>query len=186
MNYFSNRITLIYNGERASRKSIVWKLPKGAQYKNLISVLTLLQDEGIIRGFSFTSSTPESGPISKVSKAKECFSQRSAVSKFVAKVQANANKFAKVSGVERSSPTQNSKERVYLNIFLKYDSVGKSVINSVYLVSTPGRRVYVSSNSLWQPQSTSGFFVLSTTSGILTDIEARRYNVGGEVLFGVT
>ncbi len=71
-------------------------------------------------------------------------------------------------------------------IYLKYDSIGKSVIRSVFLVSTSARRIHISASSLWQPQSTSGFFVLSTIYGILTDVEARRYNVGGEVLFGVT
>lgn len=56
----------------------------------------------------------------------------------------------------------------------------------MFRASTPGRRIYVSASSLWQPQSTSGFFVLSTVYGIFTDAEARRYNVGGELLFGVT
>lgn len=110
-------------------------------------MLTLLQDEGIIRGFSFTSSTPESGPNSTFPKSKE-FSQGCSVTKFAVKTQANANNLIKVPGVNCSSSTQNSKERIYLNIFLKYDAVGKNVVNSVYLISTPSRRVYVSSNSL--------------------------------------
>jgi ribosomal protein S8 len=45
--------------------------------------------------------------------------------------------------------------------------------------------VYISASSLWQTQSTTGFVALSTVYGIITDIEARRYNVGGEVLFGI-
>jgi ribosomal protein S8 len=44
----------------------------------------------------------------------------------------------------------------------------------------------MSSSAIWQPQTTTGFFILSTPIGICTDIEARRYNVGGEILFGVT
>lgn len=76
-------------------------------------------------------------------------------------------------------------KREYI-IYLKYDATGKSVLDSIFLVSKPSRRVYLSSAALWQPQTTTGFFVLSTTYGILTDSEARRYNVGGEVLFGVT
>jgi len=71
-------------------------------------------------------------------------------------------------------------------IYLKYDESGKSVIDSLFLVSKPSRRIYMSSSAIWQPQTTTGFFILSTPIGICTDIEARRYNVGGEILFGVT
>jgi len=71
-------------------------------------------------------------------------------------------------------------------VYLKYDAEGVSVIDTIFFVSTPSRRVYISAAALWQPQSTSGFFVLSTTHGIITNADARRLNVGGEVLFGVT
>ena len=71
-------------------------------------------------------------------------------------------------------------------VYLKYDAAGISVIDTIFFVSTPSRRVYISAAALWQPQSTAGFFVLSTTHGIITNAEARRLNVGGEVLFGVT
>jgi len=80
----------------------------------------------------------------------------------------------------------NSPEINEFTIYLKYDGAGKRVIRSIFNVSKPSRRVYVSSRSLWQPQSTSGFFVLATNYGILTDAQARRYNVGGCLLFGVT
>ena len=71
-------------------------------------------------------------------------------------------------------------------IFMKYDQTGNSVIRSIFSISKPSRKLYISSKALWQPQSTTGFFVLSTTYGIMTDTDARRYNVGGCILFGVT
>ena len=70
-------------------------------------------------------------------------------------------------------------------IYLKYDETGKSNLNTLYFVSKPGRRVHISSNALWQSRATAGFFVMSTIYGILTDVEARRFNVGGIVLFGI-
>ncbi len=84
--------------------------------------------------------------------------------------------------------TQVTKKNISkkLNIYLKYDVFGNKVINSIIRVSTPGRRVYLSASALWQPQSTTGLFILSTTQGLRTDTEARRYNLGGEVLFGIT
>jgi small subunit ribosomal protein S8 len=80
---------------------------------------------------------------------------------------------------------QDKKKRQVI-LYLKYDAVGKPLIDTLFIVSKPSRRVYISSVALWQPQTSTGFFVLSTSYGILTDNEARRYNVGGEVLFGVT
>lgn len=83
------------------------------------------------------------------------------------------------------TPRKNKKYSNYLEIYLKYDAHNNRVIRSITPVSTNGRRVYLSSESLWQPQSTTGIFVLSTPRGILSDAEARRLNVGGEVLFSV-
>ena len=80
----------------------------------------------------------------------------------------------------------NNKIKSSCIIYLKYDSNGVSVIDTVFLISKPSRRIYLSAAALWQPQSTVGFLVLSTTQGILTIGEARRLNVGGEVLFGIT
>jgi small subunit ribosomal protein S8 len=85
--------------------------------------------------------------------------------------------------IESNSITQIKSSCI---IYLKYDSAGVSVIDTVFLISKPSRRVYLSAAALWQPQSTVGFLVLSTTQGILTINEARRLNVGCEVLFGIT
>jgi len=70
-------------------------------------------------------------------------------------------------------------------IYLKYTQTGKGVVNSISIVSKPGRRVYLASKALWQPQTTIGIFIVSTTQGFRTDTEARRFNLGGEILFGV-
>jgi ribosomal protein S8 len=44
----------------------------------------------------------------------------------------------------------------------------------------------VSGQMQFLKQSTTGFFVLSTSYGIITEMDARRYNVGGCILFGIT
>lgn len=73
----------------------------------------------------------------------------------------------------------------YLQVFLKYGPQGEPAIRSIFRVSTPGRRFYSATRSLWQPKGTMGIFLLSTPRGLLTDRDARRHNVGGEVLFGI-
>jgi len=89
-------------------------------------------------------------------------------------------------GVIRSFSYDTIKLNVNIIIYLKYDQTGNSCIRSIFNVSKPSRILYIITKSLWQPQSTTGFYVLSTSYGILTDMDARRYNVGGCILFGIT
>ena len=68
-----------------------------------------------------------------------------------------------------------------LRIQLKYVD-GENVIKGLKRVSTPGRRVYVSSNELPRVLNGLGIAIISTSSGILTDRQAREKHVGGEVI----
>ena len=68
---------------------------------------------------------------------------------------------------------------------LKYNARGEPAIRALFRVSTPGRRVYVGVSALWQPPAGVGFLVLSTTQGLRSDRDARRFNIGGEVLRGI-
>jgi len=70
-------------------------------------------------------------------------------------------------------------------ILLKYNLRGEPIIKNLKKISTPGRRIYISIKTLWQPQSTTGLYIISTTKGYLTDVEARRLNVGGELLLHI-
>lgn len=68
-----------------------------------------------------------------------------------------------------------------LRIKLKYHE-GTSVITEIYRVSTPGRRVYSSVKDLPRVYNGLGISIISTPSGVMSDHEARKANVGGEVL----
>jgi len=72
-----------------------------------------------------------------------------------------------------------------IKVYLKYKNGGAPVIEGLFRVSTPGRRVYLSTKVLWKPKSTSGIFIFSTPQGVMTDHEARLLNLGGEVLCGI-
>lgn len=70
-----------------------------------------------------------------------------------------------------------------LRIYLKYDSAdGSSIIEGLQRVSTPGRRCYVGKDAIPRVRGGLGTAILSTPQGVLTDKEARRAGVGGEVL----
>ena len=66
-------------------------------------------------------------------------------------------------------------------IELKY-SEGKAVIVEIQRVSRPGRRVYSGVEDIPRIYSGLGISIVSTPRGVLSDIEARKHNVGGEIL----
>ncbi|ACR80569.1 MULTISPECIES: 30S ribosomal protein S8 [Kosmotoga] len=72
-----------------------------------------------------------------------------------------------------------------LKVFLKYKGDRRNrqrVISGIVRVSKPGRRIYVSKDELPKVKSGMGIAVISTSKGIITDKEARKKNVGGEVI----
>ena len=68
-----------------------------------------------------------------------------------------------------------------LRLDLKYDEDGP-IISKIKRVSKPGRRIYKKKNEIPWILSGVGIAILSTSRGVLTDRQARRYGVGGEVL----
>jgi small subunit ribosomal protein S8 len=69
-----------------------------------------------------------------------------------------------------------------LRLYLKYDEDDNSVIQGLRRVSSPGRRIYVDKDRLPRVMGGMGTCVVSTSSGILSDKEARVKGLGGEVL----
>jgi small subunit ribosomal protein S8 len=70
----------------------------------------------------------------------------------------------------------------YLNIDMKYSPERKRVISGLRRVSKPGLRVYRKHDELERVLGGLGIAVLSTSKGLMTDREARRQRIGGEVL----
>ena len=74
-------------------------------------------------------------------------------------------------------PVQND-----IRIHLKYGKRGEKVIRHIERVSKPGRRIYSSCSDLRPVLSGLGVAVVSTSKGVMSDSEARRARVGGEIL----
>ena len=70
-------------------------------------------------------------------------------------------------------------------IQLKFDRENRPIISGIKRVSTPGRRVYVGSQSVTPVRKGLGINILSTPKGILVDREAQRARVGGEVICSI-
>lgn len=73
-----------------------------------------------------------------------------------------------------------------LRLHLKYDSAGQSPIRDLQRISKPGRRNYVGRAEIPSPQDGFGMAILSTSRGVVTNKEARKLGVGGEVLCEVS
>ena len=69
-----------------------------------------------------------------------------------------------------------------LTVVLRYGRDRQSAIDGIRRVSTPGRRVYVRHDRIDRVCSGMGISILSTSRGVMTDREARRQRVGGELL----
>tara|TARA_B100000965_G_C19296196_1_gene628130 strand:- start:28 stop:417 length:390 start_codon:yes stop_codon:yes gene_type:complete len=76
---------------------------------------------------------------------------------------------------------KNEKNKKNLKVDLKYYE-GHPVIKEIKRVSKPGRRVYSKADSIPKIQNGLGLAILSTPKGVMSDIEARKNNLGGEII----
>ena len=76
----------------------------------------------------------------------------------------------------------DDKRQGLIKIWLKYVEGKKAVISGIKRVSKPGLRVYASKEDMPRVLKGLGIAIVSTSKGIMTDKQARRENVGGEVL----
>ena len=76
---------------------------------------------------------------------------------------------------------KSENNKVNLKINLKYYE-GDPVIKEIKRISKPGRRVYSRATSIPRVMNGLGLAILSTPKGVMTDTEARKNNVGGEII----
>jgi small subunit ribosomal protein S8 len=69
-----------------------------------------------------------------------------------------------------------------LTVKLRYDGNRQPILAGIKRVSKPGLRVYSSASDVPRVRGGIGISIVSTSDGVMTDREARRRNVGGEVL----
>ena len=76
---------------------------------------------------------------------------------------------------------ENEENKPDLEINLKYN-YGSPVISTIERVSKPGRRIFSSAESLPKINNGLGIAIISTPKGVMTDVEARKQKVGGEII----
>tara|TARA_B100001123_G_scaffold66624_1_gene74208 strand:- start:536 stop:931 length:396 start_codon:yes stop_codon:yes gene_type:complete len=75
----------------------------------------------------------------------------------------------------------NDEKKPNLEIDLKYNS-GNPVISSIERISKPGRRIFSSAESLPKINNGLGIAIISTPKGVMTDVDARKQKIGGEII----
>ena len=103
------------------------------------------------------------------------------------KVSLPSSKFkAKIADVLKSEGyiidyKTNDDKKPLIEINLKYNS-GNPVINTIERVSKPGRRIFSSAESLPKINNGLGIAIISTPKGVMSDINARKEKIGGEII----
>ena len=101
------------------------------------------------------------------------------------KLKINIAKILKSEGFIKNYKIMTDRQHGIIRIFLKYDENGDSIIGGLKRVSKPSCRFYSKSDSIPQVLNGFGVNILSTSKGVMTDKQARKMHVGGEILCSV-
>jgi small subunit ribosomal protein S8 len=101
------------------------------------------------------------------------------------KLKANIAQVLKDEGYVRDFKVIGDDKQGVLRVALKYEQGGRATIAGIKRVSKPGRRVYVQADDIPPVLGGLGISILSTSRGVMADRQARRSNVGGELMASV-
>ena len=87
----------------------------------------------------------------------------------------------KSEGFIKDYKIENETNKSILSIDLKYHS-GNPVISTFERISKPGRRIFSSADALPKINNGLGIAIISTPKGVMTDLDARKQRVGGEII----
>ena len=86
---------------------------------------------------------------------------------------------------EKRKKKEKKTEQDYLSITLKYNEDKTPAITGFKLISRPSRHMYVGAKDVKSVHSGYGISIISTSKGVMSSKEARKQNLGGEILFEV-
>lgn len=99
-------------------------------------------------------------------------------------VEATLSILAAKGYIESYNVVEEDKKK-FINVVLKYDEHGRSVINELKRESSPGRRVYKGKDEIKRFKNGYGTIIVSTSKGVLSNEDAHKAGVGGEILCSV-
>ena len=94
-------------------------------------------------------------------------------------------KILKQEGYIKNFKVLSEEKKGTLRVYLKYDAQNRGIINGIKRVSKPGLRIYVKSKKILPVLNGLGINIVSTPQGMITDNDAKKLNVGGELICSV-
>lgn len=94
-------------------------------------------------------------------------------------------KILKQEGYIKNFKVLSEEKKGTLRVYLKYDAQNRGLINGIKRLSRPGLRIYVKSKKILPVLNGFGINIVSTPQGIITDKDAKKLNVGGELICSV-
>ena len=94
-------------------------------------------------------------------------------------VNVSKNNELSIKPIRKIDDNGAKKQNILINLKYHY---GNPVINSIERISKPGRRIYSSAESVPKINNGLGIAILSTPKGVMSDMDARKQKVGGEII----
>lgn len=94
-------------------------------------------------------------------------------------------KVLKAEGFIKNFKIIEDRKQGVMRIFFKYDEKGESIISGLKRMSKPGCRMYSKGDRIPQVLNGFGINILSTSKGIMTDKQARKMGIGGEIICSI-
>ncbi len=101
------------------------------------------------------------------------------------KLKVELAKILKENGYVKNYKFVEDGKQGMLRVYLKYDSHGVHAIYGLERISKPSRRIYTASKDITPVYNGLGIAIISTSKGTMTDIQAKKENLGGEILCNV-
>ena len=101
------------------------------------------------------------------------------------KLKINIAKVLKSEGLIRNFKIISNRQQGIIRIFLRFDEDGESIIGGLKRVSRPSCRIYAKGAKIPKVLNGFGINILSTSKGVMTDRQARKMGIGGEILCSV-
>lgn len=127
-----------------------------------------------------TMTDPVADMLTRIRNANMVFHQ--SVNMPSSKVKVSIADILKKEGFIRNYEYQKDSKQGVLKIYMKYGNDKEKVIKGLKRISRPGLRVYAQKDDLPKVLGGLGVAIISTSQGVMTDKEARKSSVGGEVL----
>jgi len=103
----------------------------------------------------------------------------------LSRIKLEIAKTLKQEGYIKNFKVFNEENKGVLRVYLKYDARNRGIITGSKRMSRPSLRIYAKSKKIPKVLNGYGINIISTPKGIMTDREARKLNVGGELICSV-